>query len=612
MYVQKIFEKKTGKTVLYFATGTRINGKNKTIFNERIGYLEDLQSEYPDPIAHFREIARQRTKESKESEFDLHYSTAELFSFAQSFDKSRGTGLDSSSLVRSYGVLPLMWVYRDLELDYFLNIRRQYRRVGYNLNHIFQMLVFGRILSPDSKLGTWRDRSRLLFNADFSDDDVYRSLEFFASVKTDMIRHLNDQMVAKYRRRTTLMYYDVTNYYWEIDEDDDLRRRGCSKEHRPEPIVQMGLFMDDEGLPVTYGLFPGNTNDVVTMRPMMDRLLDGLGNRDYIYVADRGIMSGMNIAQIVLDNKGYVISDSVRKASRAMKDYVLDRDGYTRSGDGSFMYKSRLQPRDIRVETMDGRQRLVRINERQIVFWSEKYSTKQGHERERAVGKALDRTSASGEGSVLNNHAGNRYIKKVIFDSTTGREVSEPGFSTSIDQDLIASEEELDGYYIIRTNVVGIGEDSRVEDFNGFGSRWHPADNLLELDRPLSDLDVIDIYRGLWQIEDSFRITKSILRARPVFVRNEPSIEAHFLSCFVALLILRLLEKKTGSRIPVRTIVESLRKADLAELPNGTYMNTYCDNVISDIGKALDLQMDRRFYSKRDVMTERGKTVKKF
>jgi len=431
-------------------------------------------------------------------------------------------------------------------------------------------------------------------------------------VKTDMIRHLNDQMVAKYRRRTTLMYYDVTNYYWEIDEDDDLRRRGCSKEHRPEPIVQMGLFMDDEGLPVTYGLFPGNTNDVVTMRPMMDRLLDGLGNRDYIYVADRGIMSGMNIAQIVLDNKGYVISDSVRKASRAMKDYVLDQDGYTRSGDGSFMYKSRLQPRDIRVETMDGRQRLVRINERQIVFWSEKYSTKQGHERERAVGKALDRTSASGEGSVLNNHAGNRYIKKVIFDSTTGREVSEPGFSTSIDQDLIASEEELDGYYIIRTNVVGIGEDSRVEDFNGFGSRWHPADNLLELDRPLSDLDVIDIYRGLWQIEDSFRITKSILRARPVFVRNEPSIEAHFLSCFVALLILRLLEKKTGSRIPVRTIVESLRKADLAELPNGTYMNTYCDNVISDIGKALDLQLDRRFYSKRDVMTERGKTVKKF
>ena len=160
--------------------------------------------------------------------------------------------------------------------------------------------------------------------------------------------------------------------------------------------------------------------------------------------------------------------------------------------------------------------------------------------------------------------------------------------------------------------MVGIGEDSRVEDFNGFGSRWHPADNLLELDRPLSDLDVIDIYRGLWQIEDSFRITKSILRARPVFVRNEPSIEAHFLSCFVALLILRLLEKKTGSRIPVRTIVESLRKADLAELSNGTYMNTYCDNVISDIGKALDLQLDRGFYSKRDVMTERGKTVKKF
>ncbi|MBQ4501308.1 MAG: IS1634 family transposase [Spirochaetales bacterium] len=611
MFVQTIPEKKTGRTLICYYVGRRINGKTKQFLVEKLGYLDEFTDKYPDPLAHFKEEAKRLTLEEKARKQTLEYSLGEHFDFSKEFDKAEAGALEKSSLVRSYGVLPLLRVYRDLELDYFLDIKRQYRKTGYNHNHIFQMLVFGRILSPDSKLGTWRDRNRLLFNADFSDDDVYRSLEFFSSVKTDMIRHLNNQMVSKYRRRTTLMYYDVTNYYWETDEDDDLRKRGCSKEHRPEPIVQMGLFMDSEGLPVTYGLFPGNTNDVITMRPMMDRLLDGLGNRDYIYVADKGIMSGMNIAQIVLDNKGYVISDSVRKATKAMKDYVLKQDDYLKSEDGSFKYKSRFYPREIRVETSDGKQRLIRINERQIVFWSEKYFKRQKQEREKVMEKALDRSSAKGANSVLNNHAGNMYIKKLIFDSSTGKEVTQPEFRTEIDSELISQQEQLDGYYIIRTNVVGISEDASSEDFNGFDCRWHPADNFLELDHPVSDMDIIDIYRGLWQIEDSFRITKSILRARPVFVHNESSIEAHFLSCFVSLLILRLLEKKTGCRIPVRTIADSLRKANLAELPNGGYMSTYCDNVINDIGKALGLQLNRKFYSKRDLVRERGKTVKK-
>ena len=611
MFLQTIPEKKTGRVLLCYYVGRRVNGKTKQFMVEKLGYKDELEKQFPDPVAHFKAEARRLTLEEKARKQTMEFSLGEHFDFSNGFDSHQGTPLESSSLERSYGNLPLLWLYRNLELDYFLNIRRQYRKTGYNENHIFQMLVFGRILSPNSKLGTWRNRNRLLFNVDFSDDDVYRSLEFFSHIKEDMIKHLNDQMVRKYGRRTTLMYYDVTNFYWEIDDEDDLRRRGASKEHRPEPIVQLGLFMDDEGLPVTYGLFPGNTNDVATMRPMMDKLLDGLGNRDYIYVADKGIMSGMNIAQIVLDNKGYVISDSVRKATGAMKAYVLDQDGYIESPDGTFKYKGRLYPREIRVETIDGKQKLIRINERQIVFWSEKYSTRQKMEREKAVLKAMEKATR-GENSVINNYAANRYIKKVIFDSVTGKEVDSPEFGISIDTELIRQQEELDGYYIIRSNVVGIEETSSIDDFNGFDCRWHPTDNFLELNHPVSDMDIIDIYRGLWRIEESFRITKSILKARPVFVHNENSIEAHFLSCFVSLLILRLLEKKTDKKIPADTIVDSLRKANLAELPNGTFMNVYCDNVIRDIGRALDLELDRKYYSKRNLLEERGKTVKKF
>lgn len=611
MFIKTIPEKATGRILMNLCTSTHVHGKQVQKTVRRIGYVDEFADKYPDPLAHFKEEAKRLTEEDKASKVTLEYSLSEHFDFSSDFNKQECSVPQSVDNVRSYGVLPLMKIYRDLELDYFLNNKRQYKKVDYNLNHIFQMLVFGRILSPSSKLGTWRDRNKLLNNADFTDDDVYRALPFFSSIKQEMIEHLNDQMVSKYRRRTTLMYYDVTNYYWEIDDEDELRKRGVSKEHRPEPIVQMGLFMDDHGLPVTYGLFPGNTNDVITMRPMMDRLLAGLGNKDYIYVADKGIMSGMNIAQIVLDNKGYIISDSVRKATKAMKDYVLNQDDYIKSSDGSFMYKSRYYPREIRVETNDGKQRLIRINERQIVFWSEKYFARQKAEREKAVLKAMDKAT-NGQNSVINNYAANRYIKKVIFDSVTGKEVDNPEFSISIDSDLIKQEEELDGYYIIRTNVVGTEEGENLDTFNGCDCRWHPSDNWLELDKVVSDTDIIDIYRGLWQIEDTFKITKSILKARPVYVHNEDSIEAHFLSCFVSLLILRLLEQKTDYKIPIRTMVDSLRKANLSKQANDTYQNTYCDNVLSALGDSLELDLTKKYYSANDLKKLRGKTQKTY
>ena len=607
MYVQKIFEKSTGKTMLYFATGKRINGKNKTVYIEKLGYLEDFASQYEDPIAHFKEIAKKKNEEAKVQTYELKYNTSDAFDFDEAAEEVKGQNFDS---VCSYGVLPLLSLYRDLELDYFLNIKRQYLKTQYNHNHIFQMLVFGRILSPDSKLATWRDRNKLLQNADFSDDDVYRSLGFFSDIKDDMIAHLNKQMCDKYGRRTTLMYYDVTNYYWEIDEDDDLRKRGVSKEHRPEPIVQMGLFMDSQGLPVTYGLFPGNTNDVITMRPMMDHLVEGMGNENIIYVADKGMMSGMNIAQIILDHNGYVISSSVRGATDEMKKFVKKQEGYTETENGSFKYKSRIYPRKITVQNNEGKDVTVTINERQIVFWSKKYQERAKNDREKAIEKALSR-AGNGENTVLNNHAGNRFISKAIFDSEDGKLIEKPEFGYEIDEKLKAQEEELDGYYIVRSNVVGLLDENKPFSDNPDKVRWHAKEGLLEMNRVVTDLDIVDMYRGLWQIEQSFRITKSILKARPVFVHKEGSIEAHFLSCFVALLLLRLLEKKINESTPVESIVDSLRKANLAQLPDGNYMTIYCDRTIKNLGDVLGLTLNKKFYSKKELSTERGKTVKR-
>lgn len=606
MFVQPLFEKKTGRTLLFFYTSKRIKGAIVKTMVRRIGYVDEFLHEHPDPLAHFREEAKRLTNEGKQREVTLTFSMDEHFSFGGGFDKAEDSSVEKADLGYNYGVLALLQLYRELEIDYFVRIKAQYSKVDFNYNHIFQMLVFGRILFPESKLATWRDRARILQNNEFSDDSVYRALPFFAKIKDALVQHLHEQVKKQYHRDTTLLYYDVTNYYWEIDREDEFRRRGVSKEHRPEPIVQMGLFMDNSGLPVTYGLFPGNTNDVVTMRPMMQNLAGSVGNKNFVFVADKGMMGGMNIAQIILDHNGYVISSSVRKTDAEMRQYILDQEGYTELQGGAFKYKSRLVPCTIYVDTADGKKKQVKINERQIIFWSEDYWKKARHDRDTAVAKAMAR-AGFGENTVLNNHGGNRFIKKEIFDPKTGREVENPEFSFALDQQLLDSEEELDGYYLIKSNVVGIHEGDAPF---GHPYRWHPKDNLFELNRPVSDLDIIDMYHGLWRIEESFKITKSYLKSRPAFVHRKDSIEAHFLSCFVALLLLRLLEKRTAGNIPMETMVESLRRAHLVQLEDETYVNAYCDNVVEAVGKALDLDLTKKYYSKGDLKKLRGKTAK--
>jgi len=603
MHLIKLPEQKTGRLLLLFGESRRINGKNTNRTVERIGYLDEFTDTYADPIAHFKQEAKKRTAESK---VKLELSLSEHFSFAHDYQKQLDRKDDTerfscSDLAVWYGMLPLSHIYHELELDYFLNNRRRYTQASFNHNAIFQMLVYGRILFPDSKLGTWRDRHRLLGNMDFTDDDVYRSLEFFAKHKGAMIRHLHKRVGRLYGRDTSLLFYDVTNYYWEIDEEDSIRKRGCSKEHRPEPIVQMGLLMDANALPVTYGLFPGNTNDCLTLSPMMGEVSEDLHAEGVVYVADKGMMSGDNRAEILVNRGGYVFSSSVRGASKETKQYVTDEHGFIRNGDGTSQYKSRIVPTEISLTDFStGKKQKVTINERQIVFWSRKYQDRTRYEREKAL------QQAAAYGSCENNHGGNRYFKKVVVNKVDGEVIEHKEYIRILDEDLLSAEEALDGYYLICTNVVGLGPD---EQPFGKPSRFL-TDNLFQMNRVVTDQDIIEMYRGLWRIEESFRITKSWLKARPVFVHQEPSIEAHFLTCFVGLLILRILELKTHRSIEVNRMVESLRKARLVAASPDVLISSYCDNILARIGSALDLDMTKKRYSVTELAKLLAKTRK--
>jgi transposase len=598
MHLNQLEEKKTGRIFLSFQESFRVKGKNKTRTVKRIGYLDEFTDLYDDPIAHFKELAKQETLETKRS-FDV--SLNERYTFNGQYVKGDPSTYRIAGQSFNMGQLPLSQLYHELEIDYFINNRRRYTKAKFNHNTIFQMLVFGRILFPDSKIGTWQNRHKLLGKMGFSDDDVYRSLEFFAQHKSALIKHLDKKITKLYGRDTSLMFYDVTNYYWEIDKEDDLRKRGPCKEHRPEPIVQMGLLMDSNGLPITYGLFSGNTNDCLTLSPMMGEVSEDLEAEGVIYIADKGLMSGDNRAEILINRGGYIFSNSVRGASKPTKKYVTDETGYITNEQGTYKYKARIVPTEINITNqITGKKKKVIINERQVVFWSKKYQDRTRIERAKALEKAVK------FGTSENNHGGNKYFKKIVVDKVDGAIVENKEYIRILDEDLLSKDEALDGYYMICTNVIGL--EPQNPSFKTKSRFLH--DNMFQLNKKVTDTDIIEMYRGLWRIEESFRITKSCLRARPVFVHTESSIEAHFLTCFIGLLLLRILELKTNYSIELNRMVEDLRNAQLVEEQDDIFLLTNPTNVLMKIGQYLDQDLIKKRYTLQELKKMLARTKK--
>lgn len=613
---------KNGRIFLSICESRREGKKTKRVTVKALGYLDELEKEHDDPVAYFKAEAKRMSAQKKEAQRNSCELRSEHFSFTKRYDKnSEEETLQCENHLRSLGYIPMLAVFSELGLDSFLDNRRRYTKAEYNHTAIWKMLVIGRALKPESKLATWRYRDEIPEKMDFSDDDVYQSLAFFARYKEDMIQHVNEKLVKHgYRDDDNLMFYDVTNYYWEIDDNDEdvefesgeiisgLRKRGCCKEHRPEPIVQMGLMMDAGGIPCDYSLFEGNRNDVATLRPMVDQLKQVHGKEHVIYVADKGMMSGDNIASLILGHNGFVISRSVRNCSKALESFVLDPEGYVRmpvdndrkrkkdkDGNGYFLIKEKTEPTPIQVTDAIGRKHTVSINLRIIAFFSRKYQMRARKERQAAIEKAMRNASVKKKDAALNTYGSNKYLKKTIFDGQD--EVENPGFVFSLDEDAIRKDEALDGYYLIFTNVAGTDENHTQQEM--FFSK---RENSLLLPRPVSAADIVKMYRQLWKIEDCFRITKSFLKARPVYVNTKDSIEAHFLSCYMALVILKVLEKKTKGHIEISRMIEELRKAKLfVDDDSGWWHQVYSSNIIEDIGRALNLDLTRKRYTKLDV-----------
>ncbi len=546
-----------GRIYLSIVRGFRdpVTKKNKQRAVKSIGFLDEFEDIYDDPIEHFKNLAKEMTEEENLANAPLEFS----------FDRLESVK-DNEILRKNFGFVVLSYIYHKLKIDSFLDNKQQSLNIDFSLNKILQALVFLRIMEPCSKKKSTELLGNYFMDSNFSIDDVYRSLAYFYKYKKDLILHIHEYIRCEYGRNLNNVFYDVTNYYFESDEDD-FRKKGVSKEHRPNPIVQVGLLMDDEGIPISFKLFEGNTNDCNTLMPVLDELKNDFNLGRVIVVADKGMNSGENIAYNVIHKNGYIYSKSVRGATKEVKDYVLNEKAYNDMGD-EYKFKSRVVTTSIWVTNVEGKKVQVEIEQKQVVFYSEKYARKARKDRQKVLDKA-NKLIQLKKASL--NKGAYKYIKDEYLDKETG-EILKKADYLYIDNEKIIEEEKYDGYYLIVSS---------------------------ELNMP--DKEIIERYKGLWKIEESFKITKSQLKSRPVYVRKKDHIEAHFFICFLALIFIRLLEKETNYKFSISQLIDSIKNLSVTYLDENYYMLDYANDVTKAFSDILNTDFTKRFWRQIDI-----------
>lgn len=526
---------------------------------QSIGFLDDLEKKYDDPITFFTNLAKQMTEEAKEKELPLD------FSF------SPDETIDSSNVLRkNLGFSVLSYFYHKLEINKFFINRQRNLDISYSLNNIFQLLVYSRVLHPSSKKGAYENMDKYFLDYKFHINSVYRALDYFYKYKNDLLLHIHEMVKMIYGRDTSRVYYDVTNYYFEIKEPDGFRKKGVSKEHRITPIVQMGLLIDNSGLPITYKLFEGNTNDSTTLMPVLHELKDEYNFGRVIVVADKGMNTGENIAYNIINKNGYIYSQTVRGGSQELKNYVLSENGYKESPDG-FKIKSRVITTKIWVVNNKGRRVQVDIDQKQIAFYSPDYDKRAKYERGKAILKATKLIENTKKGKPSPKGAA-KYISSISCDNKTGEVYDKLAEVHFINNEKIDEEEKYDGYYVIVTS---------------------------ELKMP--NEEILSAYRNLWKIEETFKITKSELETRPVHVSLREHIEGHFLTCFMSLLLLRLLENQIERKYSTKKLIKAMRNISGTYVDKNYYMFDYFNEIVKDLGGITDIDFSRRFMTLSEI-----------
>ena len=520
---------KEGRTHVYLVEGYRVDGKVKQRIIKKFGLLDELERDEPN-------ILERLKREAKEGKLQPETEITVMFDLDAPISKPD----------QSYGWLVLDDIYNELNLQKFL------QGIGKKkINETLKLLVYQRILQPNSKKATVESQIDLFGNWKVDLNSVYRSLSEFNTWKEDLQLHIHQRVSQLTNRQATLVFYDVTNYYFETDIDDQeitddegnvsavgLRRRGPSKEHRPKPIVQMGLFMDQNGIPISYKLFRGNQTDPVTYIPAIEQVKKQFGIEKVVVVADKAMNSKDNITQTLSNQDGYLFSQKHRGRRGAPKDiqeFILSNEGWQYNEQATFAKKSFIRSRKV-----GNKKDSPVIQEKVLVTWNKKYADREKIRREGALEYAqkltqpelFRRTSKKG---------GKKYLELEYLDSETG-ELKPFSPHISLKHEEIAFDEQFDGINVLVTS-----------------------------ETTMTDEEMIESYGQLYKIEDCFRVTKTEFSARPVYVWTEEHIEGHFLTCFLALVLLRLLQYRTEWAMSPERMIKAMNSAKATPLKDDYY-----------------------------------------
>ena len=529
---------------LYVVKSVYHNKKRTNKVVEKLGTYENLkESLNEDPIKWAKNYVEKLNQQEKEGTRNIlvKYNPTKII------EKNQQNSFNG-------GYLFLEKIYYELGLNNICkDISKKYK-FGYDLDNILSRLVYGRIIFPASKLATNDLSKRFIEQPNFELQHIYRALEVI-SKETDFIQselYKNSLKVSK--RNTNILYYDCTNYFFEIEEESGLRQYGPSKEHRPNPITQMGLFMDGDGIPLAFNISSGNTNEQVTLTPLEEKILEDFKLSKFIVCTDAGLASYANRKFNDKDERAFITTQSIKKLKKHLMDWALSADGWHLTGHNKEYNINEInENEEIFKDKIFFKERWIKENDLEqklIVTYSLKYKNYQRQIRNSQIERAKNAiTTKTFKLDKCNQNDYKRFIKRTNI--TAEGEIAEKKI-LSINNEIIEKEEKFDGFYGVCTNL----EDNAEE--------------------------IIKVNQRRWEIEESFRIMKSEFKARPVYLSRDDRITAHFTTCFLSLVLLRFLEKKLEEKYSSSKIIDCLREMNFMESIGNGYIPTYTRTDLTD------------------------------
>ncbi len=547
-------------------------GASTSVIVRKLGTLKELLPEHgptrDDVMAWAREQARIETlkykQEKEEKQIKLTFHADRLLDYhKQTFFRG--------------GYLFLQSIYYQMQMNKICRKLKQRYKFKYDINAILSDLIYARILDPCSKRSSYKAASEFLEKPSYELHDVYRALDVLGA-ECDLIQaevYKNSHFMGK--RNDKILYYDCSNYYFEIEQEDGSKKYGKSKEHRPNPIIQMGLFMDGDGIPLAFSLFPGNANEQTSLKPLEKKVLGDFGCQKFIYCSDAGLGSESIREYNHMGERAYIVTQSIKKLKKEEKEWALDPQGFKRVSDDKPVDITKLPEDDKGLYYKDEPYTTKKLHQRLIITYSPKYALYQKSIRNKQVERAQKMLDS---GKTKKNRKNPNDPARFIGKMAVTKDGEAADIKQYLDEDKIAEEVQYDGLYAVCTDLL----DDEVDD-------------------------ILKVSEGRWKIEECFRIMKTDFTARPVYLRDENRIKAHFLICFLGLTVYRYLEKKLDLKYTCEELLDTLKAMNFAGIQEQGFIPLYRRESITDaLHEACGFRTDYQFITKSKMRTIQKKS----